>query len=146
MILKISSSPGFLLDKNVTPMCFEITNMLREVNVSWEVFVLASQPPLDAASASGGVRRNNDKSGEEGKLVVLMRDYIVHMTFFDISVPLLYRAAKDQPTSTQLEVSQYTVFDWTNIKHFLFEMLPIYGLEEAISKSPYKPSKIIQAN
>ena len=72
-----------------------------------------------------------------------MRDYIVHMTFFDISVPLLYRAAKDHPTSTQLEVSQYTVFDWTNIKHFLFEMLPIYGLEEAIPKSPYEPSKII---
>ena len=92
MIFRISSSLGFLLDKNVTPMCLEITNMLREVNVSWEVFVLASQQ-LDAASTFGvlasGVRRNNDKKGEEGKLVVLMRDYIVHMTFFDISVPLL---------------------------------------------------------
>ena len=52
--------------------------------------------PLDAASASGGVRRNNDKSGEEGKLVVLMRDYIVHMTFFDISVLLLVQRRLSQ--------------------------------------------------
>ena len=42
-----------------------------------------------AAAAASGASGSSVLRGEEGKLVVLMRDYIVHMTFFDISVPLL---------------------------------------------------------
>ena len=40
-------------------------------------------------AAASGASGSSVLRGEEGKLVVLMRDYIVHMTFFDISVPLL---------------------------------------------------------
>ena len=44
---------------------------------------------MAAAAAASGASGSSVLRGEEGKLVVLMRDYIVHMTFFDISVPLL---------------------------------------------------------